>query len=149
VSKPVPFAPGALREFLLSKPEFAQLVPPKMVTTRELPDKITGPCVTIRVPGNVGVDPMLRKPLLVINAWVPKWEILGGTTDPDEVAWDIAALAGQLIGKARNIPFRESTWAGDWKTGPIVPDPDVKRGVDNPLYRAFVTVEMKLREKPA
>ena len=92
---------------------------------------------------------MLRKPLLVVNAWVPKWEILGGTTDPDEVAWDVAALAGQLIGRARNIAFRESAWSGDWKTGPIVPDPDITRGVDNPLYRAFVTVEMKLREKPA
>ncbi|WP_072689272.1 hypothetical protein [Rhodococcus marinonascens] len=141
----IPFAPGAVREFLLSTPEFTALIPAESVTTRELPDPITGPAMTIRSIGNVGVDPMLRRPLLALNVWVPKWEILGGDTDPDEVAWNIAATAGQLLGRARNVSFRGATWTGGWKTGPIN-DVDVKRGVDNPLYRAFVTVELKMRE---
>lgn len=149
MSTPIPFAPGAIREFLITNDDFSSLVQPSSVTTREMPDVISAPFVTIRVPGNVGVDPTLRKPLLVVNAWVPKLEILGGDVDPDELAWNIAARAGQLIGRARNVKFRESVWTGTWKTGPIVPDPDVRRGPDNPLYRAFVTVEMKMREKPA
>lgn len=146
---PIPYAPGAIREFLLSNEAFTNLVPASSVTTRELPDVISRPCVTIRAVGNVGVDPMLRRPLLVINAWVPPISVMGGTTDPDEIAWDVAALAGQLLGRARNVKFRESVWSADWKTGPVVPDPEAKRGSDIPIYRAFITVEMKLREKPA
>ncbi|EOM78099.1 hypothetical protein DW322_11285 [Rhodococcus rhodnii] len=149
MNAPVPFAPGALREFLIGNPDFTVLVDAANVTTRELPDPLRSPCVTIRVPGNVGVDPMLRRPMLVINAWVPPVKITKSPLDPDEEAWNIAALAGQLIGRARNVRFRESVWSGEWKTGPVVPDPDVKRGVDSPLYRAFIAVELKLREKPA
>ncbi len=149
MSKPIAFAPGAIREYLLSRDEFTALINPLSVTTRELPSQITAPCATIRAIGNVGVDPMLRRPLLTFNAWVPPISVMGGTTDPDEIAWDIAALAGQLIGRARNIKFRDSLWSGDWKTGPIVPDPETNRGTDIPLYRAFVTVELKMREKPA
>lgn len=148
MSKPIAFAPGAIREFLLAHDEFVALVNPQNVTTRELPQIIEAPCVTIRVPGNVGSDPMLRRPLIVVNAWVPSIAVMGGTTDPDEVAWDIAAMAGALVGRGRNIKFRESVWSAAWKTGPIVPDPDFARGPDIPLYRAFVTLEMKQREKP-
>lgn len=146
--KPIAFAPGAVREFLLTRDEFTSMVDPLSVTTRELPERIVKPCATIRAVGNVGVDPMLRRPLLVFNAWVPPISVMGGTTDPDEVAWDIAATVGQLIGRARNIKFRDSQWSGDWKTGPIVPDPEILRGTDLPLYRAFVTLELKMREKP-
>lgn len=141
------FAPGAIREFLLGNDEFAALVKPENVTTRELPKIIDAPCVTIRVPGNVGVDPALRRPLIVVNVWVPPISVMGGMTDPDEVAWDIAALAGALVGRGRNIKFRDSYWSAAWKNGPIVPDPDFKRGQDIPIYRAWVTLEMK--QKPA
>ena len=149
VTKPIAFAPGAIREYLLSKDEFVALVNPANVTTRELPERILAPCVTIRVPGNVGGDPILRRPLIVVNAWVPPISVMGGTTDPDEVAWDIAAMAGAIIGRGRNIKYRESVWSAAWNSGPIVPDPDFQRGKDIPLYRAFVTIEMKQREKPA
>lgn len=141
---PVPFAPGAARLFLCEQPEFTALCPAASVTTREAPDPIVGPFVTIRGPGNVGVDPMLRKPLIQIDAWVPKLEILGGTTDPEEVAWDIAAMAGTLLGRARSQEFRGSAWTARWTDGPIN-DIDTTRGKDQPLYRAIVRVEMKLR----
>ncbi|NKR90551.1 hypothetical protein GS483_00205 [Rhodococcus hoagii] len=144
MSAPLPFAPGAVRRFLLSKPEFTALVPGTAVSTRELPQEITGPCVTLAAPGNVGVDPMLRKPLVQINAWTPKIEILGGTTDPEELSWNIAALAGQLLGRAHNIEFRGSAWSGRWVDGPITMV-DTQRGVDFPLFRAVVRVELKMR----
>ncbi|NKS12588.1 hypothetical protein GS580_16755 [Rhodococcus hoagii] len=141
---PLPFAPGAVRQFLLSKPEFTDLVPGTLVSTRTLPDPLQSAYVTLAAPGNVGVDPMLRKPMVQINAWTPKIEILGGTTDPEELSWDIAAMAGQLVGRARNIAFRGSAWSGRWVDGPITMV-DTQRGIDFPLFRAVVRVELKMR----
>jgi len=140
----VPFAPGAARLFLIGQAEFTALVPASSVTTREAPDPITGPFVTIRAPGNVGTDPLLRKPLIQVDAWVPKLEILGGTTDPEEIAWDIAAMAGTLLCRAKAQEFRGSAWNARWTDGPIC-DIDTTRGKDQPLYRALIRVEMKLR----
>ncbi|ORJ99871.1 hypothetical protein [Prescottella equi] len=141
---PLPFAPGAVRQFLLSKPEFTDLVPGTVVSTRHLPDPLQGPFVTLAAPGNVGVDPMLRKPMVQINAWTPKIEILGGTVDPEELSWNIAAMAGQLVGRAHNIAFRGSAWSGRWVDGPITMV-DTQRGIDFPLFRAVVRVELKMR----
>ncbi|MFE7799008.1 hypothetical protein [Nocardia sp. NPDC057440] len=144
MSPPIPFAPGAVRVFLIANAAFTDLVPAASVSTRDAPDPITGPFVTIRAPGNVGVDPMLRSPLIQLDAWVPKLEILGGIKDPDEVAWDIAALAGQLLGRARPQDFRGSAWTARWTDGPIT-SVDKSRGPDQPLFRATVRVELKLR----
>ncbi len=141
----MPFAPGAARAFLLTQPSFVALAPAANVSTRDLPEEITGPCVTIRAPGNVGVDPMLRRPMIQVDAWVPKIEILGGTIDPDEVAWNIAALAGELLGRARAVTFRNSAWTGRWVDGPITFPPDVKRGPDFPLFRATIRAELKMK----
>lgn len=144
MAAPIPFAPGAVRELLLSASEFTDLVPGASVSTRNVPNPLTGPYVTLAAPGNVGVDPMLRRPMVQINAWTPKIEILGGTTDPEEVSWNIAALAGQLIGRAKNIAFRGAAWSGTWIDGPITMV-DTQRGVDYPLFRAVVRVELKMR----
>lgn len=145
MNAPIPFAPGAVRKFLVESATFTALVPASSVATRDLPDKIRGPFVTIRAPGNVGSDPMLRRPLVQIDAWVPKIEILGGTTDPEEVAWDIAALAGQMLGRCKAQDFRGAAWNARWVDGPIT-FVDTKRGVDNPLFRATIRVELKMRE---
>lgn len=144
MTAPIPFAPGAARLFLIAQPSYTALVPAESVSTRDTPDPITGPFVTIRAPGNVGVDPMLRKPLIQIDVWVPKIEVLGGTTDPEEVAWNIAALSGQLLHRAKPQEFRGSAWTARWTDGPIN-SVDKTRGPDQPLYRAIVRVEMKLR----
>ncbi|MFI6368708.1 hypothetical protein ACIBG0_39005 [Nocardia sp. NPDC050630] len=144
MTAPIPFAPGAARVFLIAQPAFTALVPADSVTTRDAPDPIIGPFVTIRAPGNVGEDPMLRKPLIQIDAFVPKHEILGGSKDPEEVAWDIAAMAGQLLGRTRPQEFRGSAWTARWTDGPIT-SVDKTRGADQPLYRATVRVELKMR----
>ncbi|MFE2994274.1 hypothetical protein ACFXG4_04990 [Nocardia sp. NPDC059246] len=141
---PIPFAPGAVRAFLIAQPSLTALVAADNITTRDLPDPITAPFVTLRAPGNVGADPFLRRPLIQVDAWAPKLEILGGTTDPEEVAWDIAAMAGELLGRARPQQFRDSAWTATWTDGPIT-FVDTARGIDLPLFRATVRVELKMR----
>ncbi|MCK8671005.1 hypothetical protein M1M07_07720 [Rhodococcus sp. HM1] len=143
MANPMPFAPGAIRKFLIDDPQITSLVPAENITTRDLPEVIAGPFITLRAPGNVGVDPMLRRPMVQVDVWCPKIEILGGTTDPEERAWDIAALAGELLGRARMQQFRNATWKAQWTDGPIT-FVDVKRGPDFPLYRATVRVELKM-----
>lgn len=145
----IPFAPGAVRAFLLTKPEWTARVPASNLTTRDVPQEITGPFVTLRATGNVGPDPMMTNPIIQIDTWVPKIEILGGTTDPDEVAWDVTVLARDLIVRARNIEFRTAAWSGKWVDGPITFPPDKTRGVDFPLYRATCRVELRMRPLPA
>ncbi|APE10763.1 hypothetical protein BO226_17465 [Rhodococcus sp. 2G] len=140
---PMPFAPGAIREFLLASDEVLALVPAGNITTRDLPKVIEAPFITLRAPGNVGVDPMLRRPMVQVDVWSPKIEILGGTTDPEELSWNIAALAGELIGRARMQSFRNSTWKAQWTDGPIT-FVDTQRGADLPLYRATIRVELKM-----
>ncbi|WP_159840214.1 hypothetical protein [Nocardia sp. CY41] len=141
---PLPFMPGAIRVFLIAQPSFTELLPAESLTTRDVPDSIGGPFATIRAPGNVGVDPLLRSPMIQLDAWVPKIEILGGLTDPEELAWDIAAMAGQLLGRARAQEFRGSTWKARWTDGPIT-SVDKTRGADQPLFRATVRFEVHVR----
>lgn len=143
MTPPVPFAPGAARAFLIAQTQWIALGV-QSTTTRELPDKITGACVFIRAPRNTGTDPFLRRPRIQVDCLVPKIDILGGTTDPEELAWDVAAMAGQLLGRARNVSFRGSAWSGDWYEGPITAPTDESRGADNPLFRSIVRVELKM-----
>lgn len=141
---PIPFAPGAVRAFLIAQPAITAMVIAESITTRELPDPITGPFIILRSPGNVGVDPLLRRPLVQIDAWAPKIEILGGATDPEELTWNIAATAGELLGRAPSQEYRGSAWKATWIDGPIT-FVDTKRGADHPLFRATVRVELKMR----
>jgi hypothetical protein len=144
VTTVTPYAPAALRDFLIANTEFSGLVPPEFISTTDIPDKITGPFVTLAAVSNFGQDPMLRKPLVQLDVWVPKWEILGGDVSPDEVAWNIADLAGRLVHKARIQKFRDSdsSWRATWDEGPIT-DVDKERGPDLPLFRAICRFEMK------
>ncbi|NEW40780.1 hypothetical protein GV794_01920 [Nocardia cyriacigeorgica] len=144
MTAPIPFAPGAVRAFLIAQPRFTDLVPVEAITTRDLPDPITGPFVTLRAPGNVGVDPLLRRPLVQVDAWAPRIERLGGSVDPEELTWNISALAGQLLGRARSQEFRGSAWTAGWTDGPIT-SVDKTRGADQLLFRATVRVELKMR----
>ncbi|WP_280381062.1 hypothetical protein [Nocardia wallacei] len=141
---PIPFAPGAARAFLIAQPKITAMVPVDAITTRELPDPLTGACITLRTPGHVGPDPMARRPMVQLDVWTPRIEILGGTTDPEELGWDIAALAGELLHRAKPQSFRGSGWRAEWLEGPIT-FVDTKRGVDNPLFRATVRVVLIMR----
>ena len=141
---PLPFMPAAVRQFLISRTEYTSLCSAANTTTRELPQALTAPCVTIRATVNQGVDPMLRRPLIQIDAWTPSIEKLGGTTDPEEVSWNVASMAGQLLGRARNVEFRGTAWTGSWLEGPVM-FVDTTRGTSLPLYRSMIRVELKVR----
>lgn len=140
-----PFAPGAIRDFLINNAEFTALVPAENISTRDIPDPLTGPFVTLSAPSNYGEDPMLRRPMIQCDVWVPKLEILGGDTDPEELAWNIADIAGRLVHKAPSSQrrFRNGSWKATWIDGPIT-DVDKERGPENPLFRALVRWDLKM-----
>ncbi|WP_032384698.1 hypothetical protein [Rhodococcoides fascians] len=140
-----PFPPGALRQFFRGNAELTALVAEDHITTRELPDVINAPFVTLAAVDNSGEDPMLRDPVVQLDVWVPKWEILGGEVEPEELAWNIADLAGRLAHTAHPDirRFRNCTWKARWSVGPLT-DVDLERGPDLPLYRALVRWDLKM-----
>ncbi|QCQ91732.1 hypothetical protein [Rhodococcus sp. SGAir0479] len=150
----MPFAPAAVRDFLVNTPEFTDVVPAHLISTRDTPEQITRPFVLVRPSANTGTDPMLRRPWVQIDACVPPIEVMAATddpaiidafchTDPEETAWNIAALAGELIGRARPVQWRNGTWRGEWRDGPLALT-DKSRANDMPLYRSPVRVELKM-----
>lgn len=145
---PVPFPPAAARAYLLQQPEFLALVDPAHVSSRDIPDEVTGPFVLITAATNAGPDPMVNKPLVRVTTKVPKFEILGGSTDPEELAWDITGVARDLLSRARNVRFRNCAWTGHWVNGPSVIQVDKTRGVDYPLYGATCQIEFAMRALP-
>ncbi|OZE77224.1 hypothetical protein CH305_18485 [Rhodococcus sp. 15-649-2-2] len=139
-----PYVPGAIRQFLRSIDEYTTLCPADGIVTGDLPPgDITAPFATITAPSNYGVDPMLRRPLIQIDVWVPRWEILGGDVEPEELAWNIGDLGARLIHKARQQKFRNCTWNAEWIDGPIT-EVDRQRGVDLPLFRSITRFDVKV-----
>jgi len=141
----VPFPPAAARDYLLSQPEFLDLVLPQNVSSRDYPDEITEPFVLITASTNAGPDPVVNKPLVRIITKVPKLEVLGGSVDPEELAWDITSVARDLLSRARNVSFRNCAWTGHWVNGPSTLPVDKTRGVDFPLYGATCQVEFAMK----
>ncbi|HMS75608.1 hypothetical protein [Gordonia sp. (in: high G+C Gram-positive bacteria)] len=151
----LPFAPGAAREILRADPDFVALVgaDPSVITTRELPDPLVRPCVTIAAAINRRLNEQVSSVRLMLNAWVPKAELLvdnlGLVIDPEELAWNIAATAGQILdmrrmmGRGPSFEFRGARWRGVWDEGPTTLV-DVERGPDNPIYRAVIQVQMNI-----
>lgn len=147
------FAPGAAREVLRANTEWSELLPdPSQTTTRELPNPLTAPCVTIVAPGNNRINLRQSQVRLMVNVWVPKAEVLQDMTpaidtDPEELSWDIAALAADILdmkavmGRGKAFQFRGQTWRGQWINGPITMV-DTERGQDDPLFRSIVEVVM-------
>lgn len=156
LSPALPFAPAAARELLRSQEDFTNLLgtDPSLVTTRELPDPLERPVVTIQAAINHRENIRQNQVRLLLSVWVPRIEILVDGDppvhkDPEELAWDIAALAGQLLdmrrymGQGPSFTYRGATWRGVWDAGPTTMV-DLDRGPENPLYRAVIEVVMKL-----
>lgn len=150
----LPYPPAAVRDYLMGDPEFTDLIPSRLISTRDTPDKITRPFVKVRPVTTPGKDPMRRNPMVQIDVYAPPLAIIQANTDqavldhfadvdPEEAAWNIAALAGELLGRARTVAFRNCTWNAEWKEGPLS-FPETVRGVDLPLYRSPVRVELKM-----
>ncbi|MDF3308713.1 hypothetical protein P3H15_27220 [Rhodococcus sp. T2V] len=150
----LPYPPGAVREYLIGVEEFTDLIPASLITTRDTPDVITRPFALIRPVVTPGKDPMLRRPMVQVDVYSPDLNVilasadpevvaLFGGVDPEESTWNIAALAGELLGRARQQTFRNCTWAAEWKEGPLS-IPEKTRGEDIPLFRSPVRVELKM-----
>lgn len=150
----LPYAPAAVRDFLMGAAEFTDLVPAQLISTRDQPELITRPFALVRPSANTGTDPMLRRPWVQVDVCVPPLEVMTATgdaeiidafcqSDPEETAWNIAALAGELIGRAGTVRFRTGTWTAQWKDGPLALV-DKSRSGDMPLYRSPVRVELKM-----
>lgn len=144
MSDPLPWAPGAVRAYLLADSAFSVLSGGR-VSSRP-PAKVTEPFVLVQASGGyaVGGDPMLWSPLVQVSAYAPKT----ASPDPEIVVWRLAAAAGRILGRARNVTHENSSWRGRVTDGPI-PDVDTSRGADTPLYVCHVRVELTMRVRPA
>ena len=142
-----PYLPGALRKFLASNEQFSQLLYGGKVTTREVPDPLTRPHVTVAAVANQGEDPMLRRLMVQVTPWVPDRDISGLDEDPDVTAWNLAVTAGKLIGHAKNeIIDADTAWNATWVEGPIQLY-DKTRGADRLIFYAPVRFRVKLRDR--
>lgn len=151
----LPFAPGAAREILRANEDYLALVPdPSWTTTSYLPKPLTHPCVTIRAAANPRQNTKMSRVLCHLNVWVPKPELLvelepAIEIDPEELAWNIAALAAEtlngaaVMGRRPAFRYEGAVWRGEWVSGPTTMA-DVSRGHDNPLERALVEINMKV-----
>ena len=144
---PMAYIPGELRRWLLDRPEFVELLHGGDVTTRHLPDPLTKPQVLIATVGHIGPDPMLRRLLVQVTPWVADQSVTGLAVDPDVTVWNLATMAGELLGRARNIIIDDRhAWSANWVDGPIQLY-DVERGADRPLFYAPVRFHVHLRRR--
>lgn len=159
ITRKTPFVPGAARELLRSTPELVELIgdDPSSITTRELPDPLTRPVITIFTGVNRRENLELSRARLLVSVWVPKAEILvdqGITVDPEELSWDIADLTGRIfdqhrmMGRRGGFEWRGMRWRAEWDAGPTTLV-DTERGVENPLYRSVLEIVMKVGSIPA
>lgn len=155
--KVLPYPPAAIRDFLKSQTELTDVVPPNLIQTGQAPRTITRPFLLCRPVTTPGRDPLLKHPVVQVEACTPPIETYHddpallaefGSIDPEELAWDISCLAGEIITRARGLhPFRNGSWKGAWMEGPISLV-DKSRSEDFPIYRAPIRIEMDVRTPP-
>lgn len=134
----LPWVPGAVRAVLMADVGFSALCQGRCGT--RLPTDMTKPFARIRTAGGISLsgDGVAWSPLVQIEGWASD----GGATDPETVVWDIAADAGRVLGKARNITYKTMQYSVRILDGPL-PDVDTSRGTGSPLYWAALRVELK------
>lgn len=144
---PMPYPSITVRRLLLDNDDFVSLLHGGTVSTREVPSPLTKPHVTVAVVGMGGDDPMLRRPIVQVTAWVPDTDVSGLDEDPDITAWNIAATAGQILGRKRNVELDENTHMSvEWIEGPFSMY-DTKRGKDRVIYYAPTRYMCSLRHR--
>lgn len=145
---PMPYVPGLLIRHLLDHKNFTELLHGGEVSTRTIPDPLTRPHVTIKtIPGAGGDDPMLRTFLVQITPWAPSRETSGIDEDPEVTVWNLAATAGEILGRARNVVLDERhAWTTRWVEGPFNLD-DTEQGIDRPVYYAPIRIRFQMRRR--
>jgi len=137
---PIPWIPPAIRALLLADADFAAECGGRIST--RLPSTVTF-CAQIRVPGlnSLSGDGVAWSPLVQVDGWCAT-TVPG--VDPEQKAWNIAAHAARILGRARNVTWQNMTYSGRLVEGPI-PDVDTSRGESTPLYRAIVRAELSVQ----
>lgn len=144
---PMAYLPGHVRQWLLDQPEVIALLHGGTITTRNIPDPLTVPHVTVAVVGHAGGDPMLRRLIVQVTPWCPDSVATGLDEDPDVTVWNLGATIGELLGRAKNIVIDDAhAWSASWVDGPIQLY-DEKRGIDRVLYYAPVRFQIHLRRR--
>lgn len=145
--EPMPYVPGAIREFLLNHPAVGELLHGGTISTRVLPDPLIKPHVLVAVVGHQGDDPMLRRLIVQVTPWAPDSDVSGLDEDPDVTVWKLAATIGEILGRTRNFVLDDNhAWTASWLDGPIQLY-DTERGHDRPLFYAPVRFTVHLRRR--
>lgn len=134
---PVPWLPPAIRQLLLADAAFAAECDGRVSTRLGSPVTF---CAQLRVSGmnSLSGDGVAFSPLVQVDGWCAP-DLPG--IDPERKAWDIAAHAARVLGRARNITYQNMVYSARVFEGPL-PDVDVSRGESTPLYRAIVRAEL-------
>ena len=134
--------PKVARELLLSASSFAVLLPAGRLVFKA-PTDVTTPFAVIQAPGGVSLsgDDVVWSPLVQFDAYCP-------LTDPaaQEIAWDLAAAAAAVLGRARNVAFENVSYSGRLVDGPI-PDVDTSRGESAALARTLIRAELTVHNR--
>lgn len=135
---PIPWVPGAIRQLLLADAAFMTECGNRL--SSRLPSPVTY-CARVRLAGNNSLsgDGVAWSPLVQVEGWcAPE---VAGVADPEVKAWDIAAKAAVVIGRARNITYQNMTYTARIVEGPL-DNVDKTRGESTPLYWALVRAEL-------
>lgn len=145
--KPLPYVAGIIRAWLVDKSEFMETLHGGEITTRNLPDPLTKPHCLVAVTGHMGDDPLLHRVVVQVTPWAPSNNVSRIREDPDVTVWRAAAMAGELLGRAKNQVLDANTaWSASWMDGPIQLY-DLKRGADRPLFYAPVRFQVHVRHR--
>ncbi len=137
MSSPMPWVPGAVRQLLLADAGFNTACGGRLMT--RLPNPVTF-CAQLRLAGNNSLsgDGVAYSPLIQVDGWCAPGQ---SGMDPEVKAWEIAAHAARVLGRARNVTYQNMSYSGRLVEGPL-PDVDTSRGESTPLYRAIVRAEL-------
>lgn len=135
--------PAAARTLLLSQTVFSSLITPDRVVFRA-PPIVTTKFVTIQVPGNNSIsgDDVAWSPLVQVDGFCP-----ADDENAESIVWDLAAAAATVLGRARNVFYRNISYRGRLIDGPFAAAPDVSRGQDSPLARALMRAELTVHNR--
>ena len=145
--KPLPYVAGIIRAWLAEQKAFTDCLHGGLITTRNLPDPLTKPRCLVAVTDHMGDDPLLHRVIVQVTPWAPESQVSKLREDPDVTVWRAAAMAGELLGRAKNQVLDDTTaWSASWLDGPVQLY-DLKRGADRPLFYAPVRFQVHVRHR--
>lgn len=135
----LPWIPGSVRSLLMADAPFAAACQNRCGT--RLPTDMTKPFAQIRVAGGFSMsgDDVAWSPIIQLDGWAAP----GGDVDPEVAAWNIAAAAARVLGRARNVTYESMRYTARLIDGPLT-DVDTSRGTGSPLYRALIRAELRV-----